>query len=54
MSRGGLLLRCVRENRELDYIEAANLASPASTRRRVVVKFDPEPKRPSVPEDLSK
>jgi hypothetical protein len=54
MSRGGLLLRCVRENRELDYIDTANLASPASTRRRSVRTFAHEPVRPSVPEDFCK
>lgn len=34
MSRGGLLLRCVRENRELDYIAAA--MAPASLRNDTV------------------
>jgi hypothetical protein len=33
MSRGGLLLRCVRENRELDYIPAADLLAPRAKRR---------------------
>jgi hypothetical protein len=32
MSRGGLLLRCVRENRQLDYIAAADLMA-SSTKR---------------------
>ncbi len=32
MSRGGLLLRCVRENQQLDYIDAA---SAAATRWRI-------------------
>ncbi len=29
MSRGGLLLRCVKENRELTYIDAARVSRPA-------------------------
>ena len=32
MSRGGLLLRCVKENRQLDYIDAARCASRAKPR----------------------
>jgi hypothetical protein len=27
MSRGGLLLRCVKENRQLDYVEAVRCSS---------------------------
>jgi hypothetical protein len=34
MSRGGLLLRCVRENRELDYIEADAVFAATRKRRR--------------------
>jgi hypothetical protein len=34
MSRGGLLLRCVRENRELDYIEADIIATAIRKRSR--------------------
>jgi hypothetical protein len=33
MSRGGLLLRCVREAKELRYMEAAALSPPAKQRR---------------------
>ena len=32
MSRGGLLLRCVKENRELTYIDAGLVSRPARTR----------------------
>jgi hypothetical protein len=35
MSRGGLLLRCVREHRELDYIDAAAVSAIANKRSRV-------------------
>jgi hypothetical protein len=35
MSRGGLLLRCVREAGELNYMEAAALSAAASKQRRV-------------------
>ena len=38
MSRGGLLLRCVREQRELDYIAAS--AIPARIRRTRIVADD--------------
>lgn len=34
MSRGGLLLRCVRENRQLDYIDATMWASRAKLAAR--------------------
>lgn len=34
MSRGGLLLRCVRENNELSYIDAATLFDAAGKRSR--------------------
>ena len=33
MSRGGLMLRCVRENRELNYIDAAVLSASGPKRR---------------------
>jgi hypothetical protein len=33
MSRGGLLLRCVREARELKYIEAVALSPSVSKER---------------------
>jgi hypothetical protein len=35
MSRGGLLLRCVREAGELNYVEAATLSAPPSKQRRL-------------------
>jgi hypothetical protein len=35
MSRGGLLLRCVRQNRELDYIDAAILSASINKRSRM-------------------
>ena len=35
MSRGGLLLRCVREARELSYMEAAALSAPLPKQRRL-------------------
>ena len=35
MSRGGLLLRCVRENRQLNYIDAASVTTPGPKRSRV-------------------
>jgi hypothetical protein len=54
MSRGGLLLRCVRETRELDYIDTANLASPAATRHRASKTLIHEPVRPRMPEDFCK
>jgi hypothetical protein len=31
MSRGGLLLRCVRENRQLNYIDAAIVSASGRT-----------------------
>jgi hypothetical protein len=34
MSRGGLLLRCVKENRQLNYIEVAAVADAESKRRQ--------------------
>jgi hypothetical protein len=34
MSRGGLLLRCVRENRELDYIDAGAVSAAGIKRSR--------------------
>ena len=34
MSRGGLLLRCVRENRQLNYIDAASVGTSGSKRSR--------------------
>lgn len=34
MSRGGLLLRCIRENRQLNYIDAPIASAAAATRRR--------------------
>jgi hypothetical protein len=34
MSRGGLMLRCVRENRELHYMEAATICASLPKRRR--------------------
>ena len=36
MSRGGLLLRCVRENRQLNYIDAASVTRPGPKRSRVI------------------
>ena len=36
MSRGGLLLRCVRENRQLNYIDAASVTTPGPKRSRVI------------------
>jgi hypothetical protein len=38
MSRGGLLLRCVRENRELNYIDAATLPAFSPKRYRMSKK----------------
>ena len=35
MSRGGLLLRCVREARELSYMEVAALSAPLPKQRRL-------------------
>ncbi|MGH7872435.1 MAG: hypothetical protein ACREQO_09470 [Candidatus Binatia bacterium] len=52
MSRGGLLLRCVRENCQLNYIDAASVTTPGPKRSRM--------NRPNIgkqpemgPEDLS-
>jgi len=41
MSRGGLLLRCVREKRELAYIDAAACAAPERVVRRAREKSAP-------------
>jgi len=38
MRRGALLLRCVRENRELDYVRAASVLTPSRPRARAVHK----------------
>lgn len=45
MSRGGLLLRCVRTNQQLGYIDAAAAAARATRRRRV--GDTPQPSSPS-------
>ena len=34
MARGGLLLRCVRENRQLNYVEVASVVRSQSQRNR--------------------
>jgi hypothetical protein len=34
MARGGLLLRCVRENRQLNYVEVASVVRSQSERNR--------------------
>lgn len=53
MSRGGLLLRCVRESRELEYIDAG-LVSAASAKRprriRPIARRLPEP--PTIRENI--
>jgi hypothetical protein len=40
MSRGGLLLRCVKENNELNYIDAAALLIVAGNGRKQQRKSD--------------
>ena len=53
MSRGGLLLRCVNENRELNYIDPATLFAPGPKRRRTNRKIlDNLPEQPPIPEDF--
>jgi len=46
MSRGGLLLRCVREQRELDYIAATTIPAVSVPRPRLTCKFSSPSNRP--------
>jgi hypothetical protein len=53
MSRGGLLLRCVSEDRELNYIDPATLYAPGPKRSRTNRKIlDNPPEQPTIPEDF--
>src|SRR6266545_4614175 len=53
MSRGGLLLRCVSENRELNYIDPTTLSAPGPKRRGTNRKIlDNLPEQPIIPEDF--
>jgi hypothetical protein len=53
MSRGGLLLRCVSENRQLNYIDPASLSAPGPKRCGTNRKMlDNLPEQPIIPEDF--
>ncbi len=53
MSRGGLLLRCVRENRQLSYIAATDLSAAGPRRCRTHNQTVGNlPRQPTIPKDF--